>query len=157
LVTAGVRVVPQLNFDGSVRMQQGSGYSDILGGGGVLWRATRTTTVAAHALGSSGNTALPDTDISSEINHHAGVLEAGVNVRWLSFADSALAAISPRFALGSRAMAPGRQVHVLQVVIQQTGQSTGDHSGPAAWGPGQGWRRVALQSAMRTASRVSRI
>jgi len=146
LVTAAVRVVPQLNFDGSVRIQQGSGYSDILGGGGVLWRATRTTTVAAHALVSSGNTALPDTDISSEIYHHAGVLEAGVNVRWLSFADSALAAISPRFAWDREPWRLDASYTYSRSSFQQTGQSTGDHSGLLR-GTWQGWRRVALQSA----------
>src|SRR5262249_35000223 len=138
------RVMPRLHLDGAVRAQQGSGYSDAIAGGGLLWRATRATTVAAHVLGGTGNAALPGTDVSGEIVHYAGAFEAGLNARRLSFADSHPAASSPLFAFDREPWRLDARYPYSRSSFDQSDQSTGDHS-VLLRGTWQRWRRVAVQ------------
>src|SRR4051812_22782902 len=83
--TFDVRVAPRLHLDASLRTQAGPAYSDATAGGGVFWRATRSTTAALNALAGPGNTALPTLDISGDLVHYAGVFEIGAGVRHLAF------------------------------------------------------------------------
>jgi hypothetical protein len=145
-VTFDVRVAPRLHLDASVRKQQGPVYSDATAGGGVLWRATRTTTAALHAFGGSGNTALPRLDISGDVVHHAGVFEIGAGVRHLTFAASDLTAVSPVFAWDRDRWRVDTRYTYSRSAFVVTGESSGDHS-VLLRGTRQQWRRVALQGA----------
>jgi len=66
MVTASVRTLDRLHLDVIGRVQQRSGSSDAVGGGGFLWRAGRAMTVAVHAAGGPGNTVLPTSDVSAD-------------------------------------------------------------------------------------------
>ena len=145
-VTIDVRVAPRLHLDASARTQQGPDYSDATAGGGVFWRVTRTTTAALHALGGSGNTALPMLDISADVLHYAGVFEIGTGVRHLSFTGSDLTAVSPVFALDRDRWRVDTRYTYSRSAFSATGESSGDHS-VVLRGTRQQWRRVALQGA----------
>jgi thioredoxin-like negative regulator of GroEL len=143
-VTFEVRVAPRLHLDGGARKQQGRDYSDATAGGGVLWRATRTTMAALHAFGGSGNTALPTLDVSGNVVHYAGVLEVGAGVRRLTFAGSDLTAFSPVFAWDRDRWRVDTRYTYSRSAFVATGESRGDHSALLR-GTRQQWRRVALQ------------
>jgi Flp pilus assembly protein TadD len=143
-VTFDVRVAPRLHLAGSARTQQGPGYSDATAGGGVLWRAPRTTTIALHALGGPGNTALATLDVSGEVVHYAGVLEIGASVRHLEFAGSDLTAVSPVFAWDRNRWRVDTRYAYSRSAFVATGESTGDHS-VLLRATRQQWRRVALR------------
>jgi hypothetical protein len=142
-----VRTAPRLHLDASVRMQNGSGYSDVIAGAGFVWRAARTTTASLHVLGGSDNLALPRTDISGDVMHYAGAFEIGGGVRQLSFAGADVVAASPVFAWNpnDRWRIDGRYTYS-RSSFDDTAQSTGDHSVllRETW---QGWRRAAVQAA----------
>jgi tetratricopeptide (TPR) repeat protein len=145
-VTIDLRVIPRLHLDASARIQNGPDYSDHLAGGGLLWRATRSTTVAAHVFGGSGNTALPRIDASGEVVHYAGVFEAGAWVRRLSFAGSDLVAVSPVLAWDREPWRLDTRYTYSRSSFDDTSQSRGDHS-VLLRGTWQAWRRVAVQGA----------
>jgi len=142
-LAVSLRVAPRLHLEGSARMQQRSGSSDALFGAGALWRAARATTLDIRAAGGSGNTSLPNANISGDLVHYAGVTEAGGSVRWLSFAGSDLVALSPVFAWDvDRWRLDGRYTWS-RSSFEQTGQTSGDHSVllRETW---RGWPRVWL-------------
>jgi tetratricopeptide (TPR) repeat protein len=143
---AGVRVAPRLLVDASGRVQQGSGYSDAIGGGGVLWRASRSTTAEFHGRGGPDNIALATSDVSAGLTHYAGVLEIGGGVRRFAFTDARVLAGYPTFAWdpGGRWRFDSRYTYT-QSSFDQTGQSRGDHSVMLrqTW---RGWRRVAINA-----------
>jgi tetratricopeptide (TPR) repeat protein len=145
-VTLDVRVAPRLHLDASARKQQGPDYSDATAGGGVFWRATRTTTLALHAFGGSTNVALPTLDLSGDIVHYAGVFEIGAGVRHLTFAGSDLTAVSPVFAWDRDRWRVDTRYTYSRSAFVATGESRGDHS-VLLRGTRQQWRRVALQGA----------
>jgi hypothetical protein len=143
-VTFDVRLAPRLHLEASARTQQGPDYSDAIAGGGVFWRAPRATTVALHALGGPGNTALATLDISGDVVHYAGVFEIGAGVRHLTFAGSDLTAVSPVFAWDRGSWRVDTRYSYSRSAFVATGESRGNHS-VLLRGTRQQWRRVALQ------------
>jgi len=145
-IGAGIRVAPRLRIDAIGRMQQGTGYSDALGGGGLVWRAARSTTAELHALGGPDNLALPTTDLSAGLTHYAGAFEIGGGVRRFAFPSERILAAFPQFAWdpGGRWRLDTRYIYT-RSVFDQSGQSRGDHSVMVreTW---RGWRRVALNA-----------
>ena len=142
-ITVDVRAAPRLHLDGAVRTQSGPDYSDTTLGGGVLWRAGRTTTTSFHALGGAGNIALPVLDLSGDVVHYAGACEVGAAVRSLSFSGSALLAISPVFVWDRDRWRLDARYTLSHSSFDVSGQSRVDHSVQAreTW---QAGRRVAL-------------
>jgi Tfp pilus assembly protein PilF len=146
-LNVSVRALERLHVDGTARVQQRSGSSDALGGGGFLWRAARATTVGVHAAGGAGNTVLPTSDLSADVVHYAGTFEAGGSLRRLTFADADVVAGSPLLAWdpGGRWRFDSRYTYS-RTSFATTGQSAGDHSILLrdTW---RGWERVALNVA----------
>lgn len=143
-ITFDVRVAPRLHLDGSIRTQQSRDYSDTTAGGGVFWRATRSTTAALHVIGGADNTALPTLDIAGDVVHYAGGFETGVGVRRLTFAGSDLTAVSPMLAWNADRWRADARYTYSRSAFDATGASTGDHS-VLVRGTRQQWSRVALQ------------
>ena len=145
-VTVDVRAAPRLHLDAAVRTQSGPGYSDTTVGGGVLWRAGRTTTTSFHTLGGSGNIALPVVDLSGDVVHYTGAFEAGVAIRSLSFAASDLLAVSPVFAWDRDRWRLDARYTLSRSSFDASGESGVDHSVLVreTW---QAGRRVALLGA----------
>ena len=154
LFATSVRVVPRLHLDAGVHLEQRSGTSDTVAGGGLVWRMTRASNLEFHAFGGSDNTLLPTSDVSADVINYVDAYEWGGSVRRLSFAGVDVVAVSPIFAwdrgrirLDSRytysrlqftANYPGRRIG-----RAATDDSTGDHSIMLreTW---RGWRRAAL-------------
>lgn len=140
-----VRVAPRLHLQGMGRLQDGSGYTDAIGGAGLFWRAATNTTASFQGRGGSGNVALPNTDFSAEVVHYAGAFEVGANARRLDFAGGNLVAVSPLLAWNpdDRWRIDGRYTYS-RSAFSGVDQKTGDHSVVLrdTW---QGWRRVAIQ------------
>lgn len=145
-VTFAVRVAPRVHLAASGRTQRGPGYSDATAGGGVLWRATDTTTVALRAIGGPDNTALPTLDVAGQIVHYAGVLEVGGSVRHLKFAGSDLTAVSPAVAWDRDRWRMEARYTYSRSAFTSTGESRGDHS-VLLRAVRQQWRRVAVLAA----------
>ena len=145
-VTFDVRLAPRLHLEASARTQQGPDYSDVTVGGGMFWRATRTTTFALHVIGGPDNVALPTLDVSADVLHYAGVVELGASVRHLTFAGSDLTAVSPVFAWDRDRWRVDTRYTYSRSAFDATGESRGDHS-LMLRGTWQQWRRVALQGA----------
>jgi hypothetical protein len=141
-----VRARPRLHVDGSARVQSRAGTSDVLGGGGVLWRTSRTTNVSIRALGGAGNTLLPTSDLSADVVHYSGPFESGGTVRRLTFAGDRVVAASPLFAWD-----PGRRWRLdtrytlSNVSFAATGESSADHS-VLVRETFRAWRRGAIQA-----------
>jgi hypothetical protein len=142
-----VRATPRLHVEGSARLQQRSGASDALGGGGFLWRAGRTTHLGGRFLGGAGNTTLPSSDLSADVVRYAGVIEAGGSIRMLSFGSDDVVAASPLMAWdpGGRWRLDARYTYS-RSSFGATGETSGDHSVllRETW---RGWRRAAVNFA----------
>jgi hypothetical protein len=127
-------------------VQQRSGSTDAIGGGGVLWRAGRATTVDFRAVGGSGNTSLAEADLSAGVTHYAGVFEIGGGIRRLSFTGVDVVAASPVFAweYGDRWRLDSRYTYS-RSHFEVSNQSAGDHSVlmRETW---RGWPRVWLNA-----------
>ncbi len=146
-LVVNARVTPRFHVRASGRVQQGQDYTDIVAGGGGLWRATAATTAAFRVTGGLGNVALPTVDLAADIAHYAGVVEYGVGIRRLSFAGAGVTALSPVVAwdAGDRWRLDVRYTFS-HSSFDATGESSGDHSIllRETWAR---WRRVALQAA----------
>jgi hypothetical protein len=146
-LNVSVRVLERLHVDGSARVQQRSGASDALGGGGILWRAGRATTVGFRAAGGGGNTILPTSDLSGDVVYYAGTFEIGGSLRRLTFVDADVVAGSPVLAWdpGGRWRLDARYTYS-QTAFATSNQSAGDHSVllRETW---RGWRRVDVIAA----------
>jgi Tfp pilus assembly protein PilF len=142
-----LRALERLHVEASARVQRRSGSSDALGGGGVLWRAGRATTVGARALGGSGNTVLPTNDLSADLVHYAGTFEIGGGIRRLSFAGADVVAGSSVMSWdpGGRWRFDTRYTYS-RSSFAATGETSADHSVllRETW---RGWRRVAVNLA----------
>jgi len=141
-ITASVRATPRLHVEGMARLESGGGISDALGGGGIVWRAGRVSTLAVRASGGPGNVALARSDVSAELVHYAGVQEIGVSVRGLSFSTADVVAVSPTYAWdrGGRWRFDGRYTYSRSdfTAVRET---SGDHS-VALRDTWRGWRRA---------------
>ena len=128
-LTASVRVLPRLQLDGIVRVQNRNGSSDTLGGGGGIWRINRSTNLAFRGGGGVDNTSLPNGDVTAEVRHYRGPFEIGGNVRYLSFSDVGVTAVSPLLAwdTGERWRLAARYTYSWSS-FHTTGESSGDHS-----------------------------
>jgi hypothetical protein len=139
-----VRVVPPLRLHGTVRLQERSGITDMLAGGGVLWKLARTTTAAVRAVGGSGNVSLPTRDLSGEVVHYRGIFEIGGSIRQMAFAGADVIALSPMLArdAGGQWRLDARYTFS-RSSFDEGGDVTGDHSVMVrqTW---RGWRRVSL-------------
>src|SRR5262245_53069614 len=129
---ASIRATPRLFVQGGIRMQNGAGYADAIGGGGVLWRAGRATNVTLRALGGRDNVALANTDALAEVLHYARIFEVGATTRLLRFSGTDVNAISPIFAAdpGEWWRLDARYTYS-RSRFANTGKSQGDHSGMA--------------------------
>ena len=145
-VTLDLRVAPRLHLDATARKQNGPGYSDVVGGGGVVWRPTNSTTSALRVVGATRTTALPKLDIAADIVHYTGVAELGAAVRHLNFPDSELIAVSPTLAWNPDRWRVDARYTYSRSAFDATGESVGDHS-VLLRGTWQQWRRIALQAA----------
>jgi Flp pilus assembly protein TadD len=92
------RLSPRVRLQAQARVQQRSGFSDSIAGGGVLWRAARTTNVTFRAVAGSSSASLPNADLSADAVHYAGIFEFGGGVRRLLFTGVDVVALSPVFA-----------------------------------------------------------
>ena len=139
-----LRTLPRLHVEGSARLQQRAGISDVLGGGGVLWRTSRATTVGIRASGGPGNTVLPTSDFSADVVYYARIFESGATFRRLTFAGDPVVAASPLFAWdpGGRWRLDTRYTFS-QVSFAATSEASGDHS-VLVRETFRGWRRVAI-------------
>jgi len=149
-----VRVAPRLHLDGGLHLEQRSGASDTVAGGGFLWRMTRASNLEFHALGGPDNTLLPASDVSAGSVNYVGACEWGGNARRLSFPGVRVVALSPIFAWDrgrtrldsrytySRLRFDGRFTAERRGAAA-TDDTTGDHSFMAreTW---RGWRRASL-------------
>jgi tetratricopeptide (TPR) repeat protein len=146
MLGVNLRAAPRLHLGVRARLQQGSDYSDAVAGGGLLWRARRTTNAALQVVAGRGNTALPTLDISAGTTHYAGRFEIGASVRRLTFAASDLAAVSPVLAWDREPWRLDARYTYSRSAFDATRESSGDHSGLLR-GTWQRWRRTALQGA----------
>ena len=145
-VLFNVRVAPRLHLDAGARKQDGPGYSDAVAGGGLFWRAGKSTTAALRVVGGSDTTALAQLDIEAQLLQYAGEAELGVGVRRLNFAGSELLAVSPVLAWNADRWRMDARYTYSQSTFDATGESSGDHS-VLLRGTRQQWRRIALQAA----------
>ena len=129
-LAASVRAGPRLHLQGTFRAQRGPGYTDAIGGGGVLWRMARATNLSLRASGGSGNVALANRDAGAEVLHYVRTYEIGASVRALSFEGADVASVSPLFSVdpGGRWRADTRYTYS-HARFTQTGDSKGDNSG----------------------------
>ena len=142
---AAVRVAPRLHVDSSVRLQDRAAARDMLTGGGMRWRAARSTDVSARALAGPGNTTLARADVVAAVVHYTGDFEWGLNVRALSFAAADVAAASAAMALDrGRSRSDLRYTYSLSQ-FDQSAEQTGDHSVMLrqTW---RGWRHAAVSA-----------
>src|SRR5262245_60231092 len=139
-----VRATPRLHLLASARSQRRTGNTDTTAGGGLFWRVDRATTLDLRAVGGSGNLSLPNTDLSAEVLHYAGVFEIGGAVRSLSYAGVDAIAASPLLSWdpGGRWRTDTRYTYS-RSSFEDTGDTSGDSSVMLreTW---RGWRRVAL-------------
>jgi YaiO family outer membrane protein len=128
-LTATVRVLPRLKIEGRARVQNRSGSSDTLGGGGGMWRINRSTSLTIGGAGGVDNISLPNGDLMSEVSHYRGPFEIGGNVRHLSFSDVRVTAASPLLAwdMGERWRLGARYTYSWSS-FRTTGESSRDHS-----------------------------
>ena len=144
-VEGGLRVLPQLRIDGTVRAQRRGGSSDVLGGGGGLWQVNRSTNVAFRVAGGSGNTSLPTSELMAGMIHYSGAFEVGGSLRRMSFTGVDAIMASPLLAWDV-----GRWRLDFRYTFSRSsfdsGQSSGDHSVLVreTW---RAWRRVDLNFA----------
>jgi hypothetical protein len=139
-----VRAAPKVHIRASARVQDQSGTTDGIGGGGVEWRVSRTTSVGFQALGGSGNTSLANSDLAGVVVNYVGAYEFGASVRRLSFAGTDVVAVSPLFSWDLDRTRLDARYTYSRSDFEATGQSAGDHSVMfrETW---RGWRRVWLQ------------
>lgn len=143
-LAAAVRVAPRVHLRANARVQSQSGSSDAIGGGGVEWRASRTTTLGFQALGGSGNTSLATSDLAAAVLNYLGAFEVGASVRALSFTGTEVVAVSPLASWDLDRTRLDARYTYSRSRFDATGQSAGDHSVllRETW---RGWRRVWLQ------------
>jgi len=146
-LAASVRLVPRLRLDGSARGQRRAGAFDALIGGGAVWRVSRSSSLGVRAVGGSGNTSLPASDLTAALMNYAGAFEVGGSLRRLSFEGVGIIAVSPQLAWdpGGRWRHEVRYTYSLSS-FDATGESSRDHSFllRETW---RGWRRVAVNVA----------
>jgi hypothetical protein len=128
-LTVTLRATPRAHVNAYARAQQRSGSSDTVAGGGIRLRAGRATTLEADAAGGSGNTSLPNGNVSANVVHYAGPFEIGGSVRMLAFAGVDVAAVSPTFAwdTGGPLRLDGRYTYS-RSSFDASGATSGDHS-----------------------------
>jgi YaiO family outer membrane protein len=145
LLMTTIRVHPRVHLTARARVQERAGTTDALGGGGVLWRASRTVTILAGAAGGPGNTILPKTDVVGEFVKYAGVFEFGGNVRRILFATTDVVVASPVFAWDTDRWRFDTRYSFSRSHFSGTGETSGDHSimFRETW---RGWRRAALNA-----------
>jgi len=145
-VTAAVRVAPRLHVEAMSRLQNSVGHSDVLAGGGVVWRAGRLSTLAVRAAGGPDNVALARSAVSGEFVHYAGVHEIGAGVRRLSYSTADVVAVSPGYAwdAGGRWRLTARYTYS-RSTFTDSSDASGDHSVLLrdTW---RGWRRVWIDA-----------
>ena len=128
LLMTMIRVRPRVHLTARARVQERAGTTDALGGGGVLWRASRTMTILVGAAGGPGNTILPKTDVVGEFVKYAGVFEFGGNVRRILFATTDVVVASPVFAWDTDRWRFDTRYSFSRSHFSETDETTGDHS-----------------------------
>ena len=143
-LSASVRVTPRLHAIARGRVQTLAGSTDAIGGGGLDWRATRTTTIGFQAMGGSGNTSLAISDVAVAVINYLGAYEVGASLRALSFVGTDVVAVSPLVSWDLDRTRLDARYTYSRSTFEATGQTAGDHSVllRETW---RGWRRVWLQ------------
>ncbi len=144
-LTATLRAARRLHLRAIGRTQRRSDSTDVVGGGGVLWRLARATTVEGRAVGGSGNTSLPTIDVSGEVIQYAGIFEIGTGLRQLSFDGVDVIALSPVFSWDADRWRLDTRYTYSRSQFDTSDESKGDHSVMIreTW---RGWRRVWLHA-----------
>jgi YaiO family outer membrane protein len=139
-----VRATPRLHVEGNVRVQQRTGSSDAIGGGGVVWQVGRAINLGFHAGGGPHNTTLPTSDVYADVMRYAGPFEAGGAFRRLSFGSNDVMAASPLLSWdsGGRWRIDSRYTYS-RSSFASTGETSGDHS-VMLRETYRGWRRATL-------------
>jgi hypothetical protein len=141
---ASVRILPRLEVEGRARVQHRNDSSDSLFGGGGIWRVNRSTNLALRGAGGVDNISLANGDVMAEVRHYRGPFEIGGIVRYLSFTDVGVTAVSPLLAwdTGERWRLATRYTYSWSS-FNTTGESSGDHS-VLLRETFRAWRRVDL-------------
>jgi tetratricopeptide (TPR) repeat protein len=140
-----LRALTRLHFQGIVRGQKGSGYSDTIAGAGAVWQASNSTDVSFRAIAGSDNHALANADLLANFYHYAGLVEFGTEGRRMVFQDAQVAGISALSALNPNDnWRTDFRYTYSHSTFADLRKSTSDHSVMVreTW---QLWRRVALQ------------
>ena len=141
-VLGTLRATPRLHVQALARLQNRGGVSDSLGGGGVVWRVGRATTIQFAAQGGAGNVSLPTGSVAGEVIHYAGAFEVGGSVRRMLFDGVDVTAVSPLLSwdTGDRWRFDARYTYS-QSRFDTIEESAGNHSVMLreTW---RGWRRV---------------
>ena len=143
-LSASVRVAPRVHAMARGRVQTLAGSTDAIGGAGLDWRASRTTTIGFQAMGGSGNTSLATSDVAIAVLNYLGAFEVGASVRLLSFVGTDVSAVSPVLSWDRDRTRLDARYTYSRSTFEATGQTAGDHSVllRETW---RGWRRVWLQ------------
>lgn len=139
-----LRVGSRLHVGASGRVQERSGSTDAIGGGGVRWHPGFGTAIGVQLLGGSRNVALANADFSGTVVRYFGIFEVGGTFRVLGFSAADVVTASPIFAWdgGRRGRIDARYTYS-STSFDSTGESSADHSGFVR-GTWRGWRRVSL-------------
>jgi hypothetical protein len=122
------RVTPKLHVGGGLRVQGQAGDTDVLGGGNIDWRASRTTNVLFQALGGPTNVSLPTSDIAGAVVNYLGAFELGASVRVLSFTGTDVFALSPLASWDNEKTRTDFRYTYSRSHFTATDQTSGDHS-----------------------------
>jgi YaiO family outer membrane protein len=128
MLTAAIRVQPELRVGGEARVQQRAGGTDATGGGGIEWRLARADVLHVRGVGGPGNTSLPTADLATDLTHHAGNFEIGGAVRRLWFDGVDVVAASPLFGWDVGRWRADARYTYSRSSFRQTGQTSADSS-----------------------------
>lgn len=143
-VTLSLRASDRLRLDGTARLQDRSGGTDSLFGGGFQLRAGRATILTATALGGADNQSLPNLSVSTELTQYSSSWEVGGGWRLLHFETTDVTAVSANVAWdgGGRWRLDTRYTYS-RSSFEPSGRTAGDHS-VLLRGLRRQWRRVWL-------------
>jgi hypothetical protein len=145
-LAADLRVTPALHLQGTVRVLERSGTTDVVAGGGVVWRLARATTAGVRGAGGSGNISLPTSEVAAEVVHVVGLFEIGAGLRRMSYAGAGVTAVSPVLSWDTDLHRIDGRYSYSRSRFDDTGKSPGDHSVLVreTW---RAWRRASINIA----------
>ena len=141
-LTLSLRASDRLRLEGTARLQDRSGGTDSLLGGGAQWRAGRATILTATALGGADNQSLPVLSVSADLTRYSASWEVGGGWRLLHFETTDVTALSANVAwdTGGRWRLDTRYTYS-RSSFEPSGRTAGDQS-VLVRGLRRQWRRV---------------